>query len=50
MRTIDVENDFEYLSLLASTGQPSFREEHVIVPKVDPIDINYNGLKSNTEK
>ena len=26
MRTIDTEMDVEYLSLLASTGQPSFKE------------------------
>ncbi len=26
MRTIDTETDMDYLSLLASTGQPSFRE------------------------
>jgi hypothetical protein len=28
MRTIDTDTDIDYLSLLASTGQPSFKEIH----------------------
>ena len=29
VRTIDIETDLEYLSLLASTGQASFKRESI---------------------
>jgi hypothetical protein len=40
MRTIDTEMDMNYLSMLASTGQPSFRKEPPTISNTTPVPAN----------
>jgi hypothetical protein len=43
MRTISTETDMDYLSLLASTGQPSFKDiKHTHNVTVENVDQDSN--------
>lgn len=46
MRTIDTDLDMDYLSLLASTGQPSFKDiKPKIISELDPKDSEQINIK-----